>query len=619
MLSTLWGSDVAGKAFSYIRFSSRKQADGDSIRRQTEMRDGYLQRKGLTLDTSLTMADLGKSAWKGDNADTGALAEFLALCKSKVVPPGSILIVENLDRLTRQHVRKAMELFFDILDAGVTIVTLNPEREYTPDTGKNFFTLVEPLMFFAIANEKSETLSLRLRAAWAGKRKDRKPMTTWTPAWLRMKADRSGFELIPENAEVIKLIVKLALSGYGDLRLVKKLNDDKVAVISGHKHWTSAYVSKILRTSALIGHYEPGIEKDGKRVMLGEVWEGYFPAVIGLDDWHLLRAARQSRTYQRGPVGDEVANLFTGLLKNPRDGQPYQRLVKNHARLVSASYRNGLSGGDTLTFPYKPLENAFLFALANEIKLQDLFGADHTIKVDRVAVLMAELDTLKAKVKQVKEAVANQPDIKAFLELLADLETKQRAVHKELKQEQARSAERSVEAETFSDLQALAKLWSGKVEDKTDLRTRIKAKVRRLVAEMWMAVYGKKKSKWKTAEVQIFFKAGGSKILVVHVEENEIVRVELTEHSETGVAVAPALDFRHYLDPEKGKTVRSYDEWNLQCHQSPDYKPPRRKKTDAGDDEPTTDLGHRPKLSDVLVESPKKLGRVVRSKAKKGS
>lgn len=608
MRSTLRGFDVSGKAFSYIRFSSRKQADGDSLRRQIEGRDAYLRRRGLTLDTALTssMADLGVSAWKGDNAATGALAEFLGHCKTGAVPKGSFLVIEHLDRLTRQHVRQALTLFFQILDAGVTIVTLDPEREYTPETGKDAFSLIEPLMLFAAANEKSETLSKRLREAWSEKRKNRSPLTSWTPAWIKMKDDRSGFELIPDKAEIVKQIIKLALSGYGDLRLVRKLNDEKVPVISGHQNWTNAYVSKILRTQALLGHYEPGVEQDGKRVSLGEVWENYFPSVITLDDWHLLRAARQSRTYQRGPVGDEVANLFTGLLRNPRDGQPYQRIVKNHARLVSASYRNGLSGGDTLTFPYKPLENAFLFALAHDIKLQDLFGPERTVHADRVAVLTAELETLKAKTVQVKEAVNNQPDIKAFLELLAELETKQRAVQKELKQEQARVAERSVEAETFSDLQALAKLWSGKVKDKTDLRTRIKAKVRQLVGEMWMAVYGKKKSKWKTAELQIFFKAGGSKILVVHVEENEIVRAELIEHSKTGVAVAPALDFRLYHDLEKGKIVRSYDEYNLECHQSPDYQPPRRKKPDADEQDDMTSLeqSRPPSLSDVLVGRP---------------
>src|SRR5262245_35818186 len=121
------------KAYSYIRFSSRKQADGDSLRRQTEGRDAIVKRRGLELDTSLCLHDLGVSAWKGDNADTGALSVFLDLCKKGVIPKGSFLIVEHLDRLTRQHVRKALTLFFQILDAGVTIVTLQPEREYSPD------------------------------------------------------------------------------------------------------------------------------------------------------------------------------------------------------------------------------------------------------------------------------------------------------------------------------------------------------------------------------------------------------------------------------------------------------------------------------------------------------
>ena len=331
------------KAFSYMRFSSPKQAEGDSLRRQTEGRDAYCQRKKLELDTSLSLADLGVSAWKGDNADTGALSVFLDLCKKGVIPKGSCLIVEHLDRLTRQHVRKALTLFFQILDAGVTIVTIQPEREYSPDD-KDPLSLIEPLILFAAANEKSETLSKRLRDAWAEKRRQRKPMTKWTPAWLRLKDDRSGYELVPDKAKIVKDIIGLALAGYGDLRLIRKLNGEKWPVISGHRCWTNSYVSKILRTPALIGHYAPGIDADGRHIPTGEKWEGYFPPVISTEDWYKLRAARQGHTKQRGPTGDQVANLFTGLLRNVRDGELYHRIIKNMPRLISASYRNGLSG-----------------------------------------------------------------------------------------------------------------------------------------------------------------------------------------------------------------------------------------------------------------------------------
>ena len=48
-------------AYSYLRFSSPAQADGDSIRRQTELRDAWLKKSGALLDTSITLRDEGRA------------------------------------------------------------------------------------------------------------------------------------------------------------------------------------------------------------------------------------------------------------------------------------------------------------------------------------------------------------------------------------------------------------------------------------------------------------------------------------------------------------------------------------------------------------------------------
>jgi DNA invertase Pin-like site-specific DNA recombinase len=232
---------------------------------------------------------MGKSAWKGESTDdTGALAGSLNLCRSGTIASGSYLIIEHLDRLSSQKARKALTLFFEILDAGVTVVTLEPEREYTPDIDRDPFSLIKVLLHFVGANEKSETLSKRLRQAWEKKRQERKPLTTWCPAWLKLEGER--YVLVPEKAAVVKQIVRLALDGYGDLRLVRKLNTDGVPPISAHHCWTNAFVSKMLRSPALIGHYEPGMERGGKRVLTGEVWNDYFPPVITEEEWYRLRA-----------------------------------------------------------------------------------------------------------------------------------------------------------------------------------------------------------------------------------------------------------------------------------------------------------------------------------------
>src|ERR1700693_1779651 len=120
-------------AYSYIRFSSPEQAKGDSIRRQTEAAREWCQRNGLCLEETTTLLDLGKSAYTGEhrkNPDRHALAGFLKLVEAGKVPRGSYLIIENLDRLSREHERDALRLWMDLLDHGVNIVQLHPETVF---------------------------------------------------------------------------------------------------------------------------------------------------------------------------------------------------------------------------------------------------------------------------------------------------------------------------------------------------------------------------------------------------------------------------------------------------------------------------------------------------------
>jgi DNA invertase Pin-like site-specific DNA recombinase len=65
------------KAYSYLRFSTPEQSKGDSFRRQTAMAQQWCLQNGYELDASLTFHDLGISAYRGNNAETGKLADFL--------------------------------------------------------------------------------------------------------------------------------------------------------------------------------------------------------------------------------------------------------------------------------------------------------------------------------------------------------------------------------------------------------------------------------------------------------------------------------------------------------------------------------------------------------------
>jgi DNA invertase Pin-like site-specific DNA recombinase len=121
-------------AFSYIRFSTPEQAKGDSLRRQTTAA-GWCQRDGARLDQGTTLHDLGKSAYTGahrQKPDRNALAAFLKLVEGGRVPRGSFLLIENLDRLSREHEVPACHLLTGILMAGVNVVQLSPYEMLLP-------------------------------------------------------------------------------------------------------------------------------------------------------------------------------------------------------------------------------------------------------------------------------------------------------------------------------------------------------------------------------------------------------------------------------------------------------------------------------------------------------
>src|SRR5262249_45961016 len=116
-------------AYSYIRFSHAEQAKGDSIRRQVEATTDWCQRNDVPLDASLTLQDKACSAFKGlhrENPDKHALALFLKLVEKGRVRPGDYLVIENLDRLSREEEVPACHLLTGILMAGVRVVQLSP-------------------------------------------------------------------------------------------------------------------------------------------------------------------------------------------------------------------------------------------------------------------------------------------------------------------------------------------------------------------------------------------------------------------------------------------------------------------------------------------------------------
>lgn len=280
----------------------------------------YAAEHGLSLDTSLTLHDLGVSAYYGSNAERGALGAFLNAVSQKRVASGSYLLVESLDRLSRERAREALTLFLSILEQGITIVTLADNKVYTPAGDENGHDLIFSIMIMQRAHEESVTKSRRIKAAWSSKRLliAEKKLTAQCPNWMRLNESRTAFEFLPDRVEVINLILEWARIGMGQAQIAKRLNERSIPQFSNHgTGWHSSYVQKILTSPALYGQFQPRIHENKKSIPHGDPVPDYYPSLITKEEFFLLQSVRSDRAFGGGKSkkGNSVPNLLSGVAK----------------------------------------------------------------------------------------------------------------------------------------------------------------------------------------------------------------------------------------------------------------------------------------------------------------
>ncbi|MGJ7043588.1 DNA invertase Pin-like site-specific DNA recombinase [Shinella sp. BE166] len=271
------------RAYSYVRMSTRKQLRGDSLRRQLERSKVFADEHSLLLDDSLR--DIGISAWKGRNFKTGALGRFLAMVESGQIPKGSYLLIESLDRLSREAVPDALMLFMAIINAGIVIVTLGEDRQiYSRDRLNGDWTkLIIGLAVMSRGHEESQTKSERISAVAKRKREDAREgkgqITSITPAWIdarRIDAKRYEFTL-NHHAGTVRAIYEMATRGLGATVIARKLNADGIPAFKSKDGWYQSVIKALLRRHDVIGLFQPHRMQDGKRVPDGDPIANYFP------------------------------------------------------------------------------------------------------------------------------------------------------------------------------------------------------------------------------------------------------------------------------------------------------------------------------------------------------
>jgi DNA invertase Pin-like site-specific DNA recombinase len=479
------------QAYSYVRFSSPEQARGDSLRRQTELAEKYAIERGLHLN-SLTFRDLGISAFSGSNRTEGALSAFIRACQTGRVPRGSVLLVESLDRLSREEVRKALRLLLELIDDhGIEVHTLGDNRVYGPGTQTE--ELIMSIIIMSRAREESERKSQRVREKWRQKKMQAAQqlgiaITAKVPLWIRAVKDQP-LKLIPERAKVVKKIFELALSGLGSQLIAQYLNEHHATFTNGGKGWHKSYVEKILNHPATYGAYVPHkrVGKN-KRVYDGEPILGFFPAAVDYATFQAVQAARDSRYRERkGSTSATMRNLFAGIIRDVNLSLPMVYYLKGN-ELMTDSYRLGKKPH---RISYTLFEKGFLqyldqldiTTILDPVDSTDLRHAEKEIGQLALAIERGEMETRK-----LTDLLLDTPSTTLKKQLLQT----EAQIEKDKTAREAAVAQLEELKRKHADLLDTSIVYS-KIAQARDLetRTRLRAEIRRKVSQIELDFRGK--------------------------------------------------------------------------------------------------------------------------------
>lgn len=503
------GTAGGAVAYSYIRYSRPEQVKGDSLRRQLALTRGWCMRNGVRLDETLAYHDLGVSGFTGEhrtNPDRHALAAFLEKVKDGTVKPGSFLVIESLDRLSREHVRAGLMLLLGLIEAGVRIVQLVPEYVY--DQKADDFALMIAIAELRRGHAESALKSKRCGEAWAEKKQtaavEKKPITRIVPAWIEVRDEE--FRLIPERSEAVRRIYHMARDGYGVDAIVKALNTEGVPPISAGKrrglHWTTSYVAHILTTRSTVGEYQPhkGKWRRGNpkaRQPDGPPIPNYFPAVVTEDEWHATRAAVTSRRRAVGRPA-RVVNVFKNMLTDARTRTAMHCMTRGSCPEVIYPYAYTLGKAKFTSFPLPVFEAAVLSRLKEIDPAEVLPRRDGA--ADKVSVLAGRLAELDARIGKVKAALVDGDEVAPLLDVLKQLDAKRQATAAELSRARQEAASPAVSAwgaaRTLIDALSTA-------PDRQAARTRLRSVLKRIVARIWVLVVPHGRD--RMAAVQVWF------------------------------------------------------------------------------------------------------------------
>jgi DNA invertase Pin-like site-specific DNA recombinase len=526
---------MAKRLIPYSRFSGKRQEAGDSQRRQDALAEEAARQEKVQIDWSLSLRDKGISSYRGTNWHRGDLGKFLDLVDAGIVPAGSILCIEQVNRLSRLPWMEQVQLWKEILGRGIVIRTCVPPARYTRENMNELAVGCPVVLYMMLGHADSKQKSEWSGTAWAEKRRraaeECKPHGRDCPAWLEpvtaphpsnpARIVTLSYREIKERVAVIRRIFRDAIAGKdgnptGAWRIRKALEDEGVPPFGRSGRWTLSYVKKLLRGREVLGEYQPNFCPVGlRRRKAGVPVANYYPQIIDESTFNAAQAARRRRTGKGGRSGNSEANLFTHLVHDAHDGSRMQCTPRWTAGRL---YKYLAAPRQMQTVPYRPFERAVLFMLSR-LRARDVDGRHEADALTaRADALQEEQSRIALELESLDQQMRELPPARWPARVVARIAELEEALESKAAEVQAakEAANTSGRTDALNDLRTCVELLdkaSGTPKE-APLRRRLKALVALLVESIWVRVQALHR-RGRYVHVRIYLRGGEQRPLVI--------------------------------------------------------------------------------------------------------
>ena len=320
----------------YARFSNQEQAQGSSKARQLKLCRELIAEKQWQHSDDRILIDEGLSAFSGANrAPGGLLHDFEKQAEAGLFRNGHVLVVEHIDRISRQGHDEVLPFVKKMTQAGVTVAVASGGRVYHAYERVTLGAVIEAVVAAELAREESEKKSNRLKAAQneriraaqenaaAGQHISE---TRTVPGWINVERISKLSEpplyrmtLNEERAAILREIFQMTIDGYGTPAIAKILNGRGEPVWNhlerkSNNGWTVGYLTKVVLNRAVMGEYHPMSRPRGqKETSKGIAVLNHYPQAIDAVTFAKAHTARQARKGASGAWQITHNNLFSGI------------------------------------------------------------------------------------------------------------------------------------------------------------------------------------------------------------------------------------------------------------------------------------------------------------------